>query len=631
MKDPDLPAQDDDDAATGLPAALDAVRRLLQGSDLAEATARLEQLCAQYAEDSTVLALLALARRRAGRPAAARELLEQAVGIEPHNPELWFNLGNLRRGLDDDEGADLAYRRALDCDPGFVPALLNRGNLLRDGGQIAAAVEHYRRALAVRPELAQGWINLVRVLLHVGDAKGAAAALGQARRCLPEDAELIQALAALEPGTNRGASPAGAAGPTGSGESAAQVAGLRREAEQARAAGDLALARQRYRAVLDIAPDDIRSLQFLGLVEHGLGHAAETRRLWQRVLALKPDDVDTLADLGTLLRNQGEVGPAIDLLRRALRHDPNHRAARLSLGFALLTVGAAGEALALGRQLCAELPDNPDAFNLHGYALAEQGDCVGALQALTRAAELAPDNPRILSNLLFASLYHDRLPAAELAALHRRWGARMDRVRPRLPLPAIDPDPQRPLRIGYLSNDLRTHPVGIFMAPILARHDRTRYPALCFSTDPRADDLTRRLRADATQWIDCAGLDDRALAARIRAAGTDILVDLGGHSSGNRLPALSDRPAPIQMIYLGYPYGTGLPAVDYLIGDGTLISPEREDLYRESVLRQPASFLCYRCPVAAPEPASPPCADNGVVTFGSYNALTKLSDRCVDL
>ena len=170
------------------PAAdLDTARGLLQRGDLTQATALLERLCASRPGDSTALALLAVARRRAGRPAAARELLEQAVGIDAANPELWFNLGNVRRALEDDAGADVAFQRALDIDPDLVPALVNRGNLLRDAGQGDAAVAHYRRALTLQLGLVQGWLNLGRLLGRGGDLAGAADALRRAGALRPDD------------------------------------------------------------------------------------------------------------------------------------------------------------------------------------------------------------------------------------------------------------------------------------------------------------------------------------------------------------------------------------------------------------------------------------------------------------
>jgi predicted O-linked N-acetylglucosamine transferase (SPINDLY family) len=192
-------------------------------------------------------------------------------------------------------------------------------------------------------------------------------------------------------------------------------------------------------------------------------------------------------------------------------------------------------------------------------------------------------------------------------------------------------DPDRPLRIGYLSPDMRVHPVSTFFEPIIANHDRERFEIHCYSTTEAPDEVTQRLRAHAGHWHECAGRPDKWLAEQIHADGIQILVDLAGHTSGNRAAVLRAKPAPIQALFIGYPGTTGMPEVDYLIADGRVCPPEHDALYTEKVARLAGSFWCFRPPDAAPEPAAAPLARNGYVTFGSYNAAQKISDHTVQL
>lgn len=193
------------------------------------------------------------------------------------------------------------------------------------------------------------------------------------------------------------------------------------------------------------------------------------------------------------------------------------------------------------------------------------------------------------------------------------------------------PEPERRLRIGYLSPDLRYHPVASFLAPILAHHDPDQVETIAYADHPAEDAMTARLRARAAQWRHCHGWSDRRLAEQIAADGIDILVDLAGHTAGNRMPLLKAKPAPLQVLYIGYPCTSGLAAMDYLISDHWVSPPEQDFLYTEAVCRQPDSFWCFEPPAQAPPVGPLPLLGNGDVTFGSFNNLSKLSPATVAL
>ena len=222
----------------------------------------------------------------------------------------------------------------------------------------------------------------------------------------------------------------------------------------------------------------------------------------------------------------------------------------------------------------------------------------------------------------------DSVSAETVAAEHRRAGAALMALAPNSPaLPFANPrDPGRRLRVGYVSPDFRRHSVSYFLEPLLAAHDRAGFEIFCYAEVIQPDEVTARLQRHADHWLITAGMPDDALAARIRADGIDILIDLAGHTAGNRLPLFARRPAPIQATWLGYPNTTGLPAIDYRLADAISDPPGWGDaLASETLLRLPGGFLCFGPPVHAPPPGVPPCLAAGAVTFGSFNNPAKIS------
>jgi predicted O-linked N-acetylglucosamine transferase (SPINDLY family) len=214
---------------------------------------------------------------------------------------------------------------------------------------------------------------------------------------------------------------------------------------------------------------------------------------------------------------------------------------------------------------------------------------------------------------------------------HKRFGERFERpLMPRWPRHDNARDPERRLKIGYVSPDLRLHSVAFFMEPILEYHDRDAVEIYCYYNNTVQDEVAKRLQGHADHWIPCVDMNDEDLAARIRADGIDILVDLAGHTGANRLTVFARKPAPVQVSYLGYPATTGLKAMDWRLvtEDTDPIGAER--WHTERLYRLPRSLWCYRPPLNVPA-VSPVTAarENGYITFGSMNNLAKVSDATV--
>ena len=368
----------------------------------------------------------------------------------------------------------------------------------------------------------------------------------------------------------------------------------------------------------------------LGNAWFARGRLDEAAAAYRQALALKPDYAGARYNLGNVLQAQGRPAAAVAAFEQVLAVWPDHAGTLNNLGAALLDLGQFDQAVARVRQALARQPDLVEALTTLGKGLQELGRLDEAVAQYRRVLRRHPDAAEAHSNLLMTLNYLADCPAAQLTAEHRRFGARMSRTCERPPH-ANSREPERRLKVGYVSGDFRDHVVGRFVEPLFEAHDRSRIAVHGYSDTRRPDAVTRRLRDQAAAWRDTAGLDSQALAGQIRADGIDILVDLAGHSAFNRLPVFARKPAPVQVTWLGYPATTGLAEIDYRLVDAVTDPVGIADpLACETLVRLEPGFLCYRAP-AAPELGPPPVLANGFVTFGSFNNLNKTNGAVIAL
>jgi len=216
---------------------------------------------------------------------------------------------------------------------------------------------------------------------------------------------------------------------------------------------------------------------------------------------------------------------------------------------------------------------------------------------------------------------------------HLDWAARhAAALAPSVTPHGNDPDPERRLRIGYVSADLRRHPVAFFVEPILRSHDPAAVDAVCYDVSDQDDDMKQHLRQLVPSWRSVANLSDGELAEAVRADAIDILVDLSGHTPGNRLLTFARKPAPVQVTAIGYVATTGLTTMDYRLTDAWCDpSDANDDCYSETLWRLPFGFNCYTAPQGLPAPGPAPHSTRGTITFGSFNNLDKISAEVLDV
>lgn len=367
----------------------------------------------------------------------------------------------------------------------------------------------------------------------------------------------------------------------------------------------------------------------LGLVHEALGRPDDAIASYRQALALNPDIAEANCNLGGLLAHHRDIDQAIALCRKALALRPDFVEALCNLGLAYSYKDQPDLAIDCCRRAIALRPDLAQAWHNLGIAHARLNCQDEAIDCFERALALNPGAAGVYNSLFFGLLYRAGTTPGELLAAHRRYAERIETpLRPAWPRHGNRRDPGRRLKIGYVSADFRYHSVAFFVEPLFAHHDRAAFEIHAYYDHFRNDEVTARLRSHVDHWIPCDNLSDAELAARIQADGIDILVDLSGHSAGNRLPVFARKPAPVQVTWLGYPATTGLTAIDWrLTADD--VDPEGSDAYySERLFRLPRTMWCYRPPAPAPEaPVRTTVA--GAVCFGSMNNLPKISPETV--
>ena len=388
----------------------------------------------------------------------------------------------------------------------------------------------------------------------------------------------------------------------------------------------------------------VQDLASLGDQAMGAGAFDQASLYYRELLAIDPCDEAILANLGRCHVNRREFDQAKQCFKALLEAAPESTVAHLSMGNYHLIRRRYSEAVACYRNAFELLPEpreceaNVGLINNLGIALQRQGIPEEAMLWFRKALQIQPGHLDARANLVFAMLHTPGVAPSALFDEYRRW-AEMHET----PLLAAhrphaqesDPagrDADRCLRIGYISRDFRQHAVANFIEPVLCHHDRSQFDVFCYSNRELPDEQTEILRDLSNHWREIATLSDHAVAERIRSDRIDILVDLSGHTLGNRLLVFARKPAPVQVTWLGYPTTTGMSSIDYRITDG-VSDPAgiAEAFHSETLPRLPGCQWCYRPSREAPPLSESPAKRSGHVTFGSFNNVAKLNGEVLAL
>jgi protein O-GlcNAc transferase len=502
----------------------------------------------------------------------------------------------LKSGLSHHQAGRLAeaeriYREVLSRQPDHVDALHLLGVLATQLGRQDEAVELIRRVIGRKPDFADAHANLGVALVNLGQLEKAIAAFQQAVRLKPGVAQMhINLAKALK---------------------------SNRQIEEAITS---------FRQAVRINPDDASAHANLAEALNGMGQREEAIAAYRKVVELKPDLAEAHDSLGNALLAVGQSDKAIAAYRQAIRLKADYPYAYYNLANVYKDTGRFDEAIPLYQQAIRLKPDLAEAHGNLGSVLKSIGLFDDAVASLRQAIRLKPEDHTSHSGLLFTLNHLPDGDPEKILAGHQEWSDRHARpVIDRIVTHANDRSPDRRLRIGYVSGDFRRHSVGQFFIPLLENHDRRIVEIFCYANVQLPDEISDQIKGSCDVWRNIFSHDDDAVAEMVRSDAIDILVDLSGHTAGNRLRVFARKPAPIQVTYLGYANTTGMKAVDYRLTDA-LADPQgmTDHLNVEKLWRLPGCAWCCHPPEDAPD-IQP--RGSGPITFGCFNAFAKINPK----
>jgi predicted O-linked N-acetylglucosamine transferase (SPINDLY family) len=519
----------------------------------------------EHPDNPSVLSLLGNVLLQSGRPDQAIKTYRQASLHAPHDNDIRFNLALALEACGQKAEAVLIYRQTLQNDPSYLSALHNLIKALDEAGDTVEA-----------DTLCLNFATLTKQQgLHTRVAGD----------WMQEGLEMI--------------------------------------GRHAVALGILRLKRARQ-----IDPE-------LAVIAYNLGNALQTSKQFTAALEqyddagrLGMDCPELKCNRGIVLAEMGRFSEAYIALKQVTQHCPDYLLPYAALSHVSFDLGYPEQALDVLQQALARISPNTDhkvaakLYQAYGLTLAKLREHDMAVSQLQKAISLDPDTPDHVSAYLMELTYLET-KANRLDEIHRRQGSQHSSAgtldKPRTP--------KTLLRIGIISADLREHSVAYFMEPLFANRDKRKISIVAYYNHSHADTVTARLKGHADQWRDIANLNTDELTDRINDDKIDVLIDLAGHTRGNRLDVFRRRVTPLQITYLGYPTITGVSNIDYRLSD-SIIDPVCE--YPLGVSEMPARLkhhFCYRPPVEPP-PIREPGGDE--IVFGSFNNLPKITDSTLD-
>lgn len=371
------------------------------------------------------------------------------------------------------------------------------------------------------------------------------------------------------------------------------------------------------------------------------GDVRGTLRALRRILDVEPTSVAALNDYAACLSDIGDIQRAHETFELAYALDDTFLPAMANHARVLVDNKRGEEAMHYLRRAKISAPDLLHVDSVYGALCMGNGDVARALSHQLRAWCANFESLRHANAYLFWSCYLDQ-PEEKIAAEHRFWAATaalpaskasssvvegVEDERPQTVLYGPDGSRQRRMRIGYLSPDVRSHSVRFFFGPLLDGHDRSAVEVFVYHDFPGKDVQTVKLEGMSEHFHDVHSLSDSELRDLIRSHRLDVLVELAGHTSHNRMLLLQDRMADLQVTGIGYPPTTGLSSVDFKLLDPHVLADVPQRFYAEAPMVLPTSFWCFDPLEDVAEPAPPPCERNGYVTFGSVGNIAKITQR----
>ena len=530
---------------------------------------------------------------KAGDQGTAGKIYAQILAQDPHHAESLFMVGIISFNLQRFDIAENFLKSAAEIkSPLAAMSLKALGDVQRSIGKMGEAIDSYNKALALKPDFTEVLANLSSIYLNQNN--------------LDECLRFSKKALALKPDYHIALYNVG---------TVHELRGRFAEAEAA------------YRSTITAKPDLALAHAGLGRMLKKAGLQAEAIESLKESIALRPT-AEAYAHIGEALQDADNNPEALEYYKKALQLSPENTEYLNNIGGLYSRMQQYREASNYYRRVLDKEPDNPATLNNMASSLKAFSQMDGAIAYYRKSLQARPGHAKTYTNLLLSMVYSSSVSAEELSATAMEFGRVIADPLRKDYVFNNDKNPQKRLKIGYVSPDFKSHSVNFFFEPLLNAHNRNDFEVYGYASVESKDYVTARLEKSFDHWRDIFPMDDDAVADLIHRDGIDILIDLAGHTGSNRLLVFARKPAPVQVTWLGYPGTTGVKAIDYRIVDPYTAPPGvGEDLSAEKLWRMPDIFCCYAPGDRIVDVIDhPPFEDNGHITFGCFNNFSKVTD-----
>ncbi|PRP81687.1 putative UDP-N-acetylglucosamine--peptide N-acetylglucosaminyltransferase SPINDLY-like [Planoprotostelium fungivorum] len=483
------------------------------------------------------------------------------------------------------EAAISHYTKAIQLYPNHAPTFYNSGVLCSDMGRLDEALTYYNRAIMIDPYCAEAHCNIGFVEKSRGNNLAAIEHYARAIRVRPNyDIALHNmAVAMSDLGT------------------------------EMKNRGDVKGGISKYKEAIHYDVRYSPAYYNLGVAYTQLGKSNKAKHMYELAISFNPTYAEAHNNLGVLYERKGNVEKALQCYRVAVSSNPQFIQPLNNIGVIFTAQGKVDEAIVNLMAVIEAKPEYSETYNNLGVLYRDLGDIPQSISNYDKCLQVNPSAPNAAQNRLLSMNYSDTLTVEEVQRAHFHWGST---VCPKLP-----PRPNRrvvdgrAIRVGYISPDFFTHSVSYFIESLLSNHNNKECTAVCYSNAHIEDARTIELRKMVKEWRNVNGISAQEVCKMIVDDDIDVLVELAGHTAGNRMDVINLRPCAIQMTYLGYPNTTGHPCMDYRMTDEVCDPHHTTQKFSEKLLRIPGT----------------PHLHNGYVTFGSFNNLAKITDSVISL
>lgn len=572
---------------------------------------------------------LAKALSESGNDLEAIKYHEVAIKLSPNHPEAKLNFGKSLFQLKRYEEAINLYNQVLQLKADFVEAWVAKGASLRLLKRYEEALSHQHHAIQLRPDFAEAWLSKGITLHELKLHDEALSHLHQSIQLNPDFAEAWAGMGIIFRDLKR------------YDEALAHLdRAIQLKPDFAEAWSDMGITLHDMKRSIDaitcfdqaiqLKPDFAEAWSSKGNTLHDLKKLNEAIFHYDRSLTLKPNFAEAWFNKGNTLSILNRYNEALAHYNQAIRLKPSYAEAWANKGVILHELKRYDEAVIHYKEAIQLKPDFAEALSNYGITLKTTGNIELANQIYSKAIKLNPEYLPAYTNLLLNLNYLESLNSEPAIRQAKIFGLKVsEKSHPKFNNWKFSSKCET-LKIGFVSGDFRAHSVGHFIEGLITNIDQTKFQIYAFPTFEKPDELTNRIRPFFKEWSPICGMSDFDAATLIHSKGIQILIDLSGHTAHNRLPVFSYKPAPIQVSWLGYPATTGLPEIDYVLGDAQALPTEYKNQFTEKIWHLPNTYLCFTPPKLNLTFSNFPFLENGFITFGSFNNLSKINTKVIE-